>query len=316
MAGAPDQEGTISWRELLTETAQKLRDVDASVVEISDPTSEARWIVEEASGMDGAELELGLDELVTVGGLSRLDAMVGRRLAGEPIQYVLGHWSFRTLDLLCDRRVLIPRPETEQVVGHALDALDQVLLARPDRHKGVVVDLGSGSGAIGLSVAAERPGTAVWLVDSSADAVAVSRANLTGLGMAGSHVTVLEGSWFEPLPDDLRGQVDVVVSNPPYIASSEPLPPSVLDWEPASALVPGPTGLEAYEQVLRGAASWLASDGAVVLEIGSAQGETVSSLARANGFTDVVVLTDHAGLDRTVIATGPDVGAGSRSDPT
>src|SRR5690606_8291102 len=137
-----------------------------------------------------------LDELVTVGGVSRLDAMVARRLAGEPVQYVLGSWAFRTLDLLCDPRVLIPRPETEQVVGHALDVLDRIRRSRADRHRPVVVDLGSGSGAIGLSIVAERPGTEAWLTDASPDAVAVTRANLAGLGMAGSTVHVVEGSWF------------------------------------------------------------------------------------------------------------------------
>lgn len=294
-------DGTVSWRELLTETADRLRAVDPAVAEIPNPSAEARWIVEMASGLDGAELELGLDDLVTVGGVSRLDAMVGRRLAGEPIQYVLGSWSFRTLDLLCDERVLIPRPETEQVVGHALDALDRVLLARPDRHRAVVVDLGSGSGAIGLSLAAERPGTEAWLTDASADAVAVSRANLAGLGMAGAKVQVLEGSWFEPLPVELRGRVDLVVSNPPYIAADEVLPNSVAAWEPVQALVSGSSGLEAYEAILADVGGWLAPGGAVVLEIGATQGEAVRTLALAAGFEEVDVLRDHAGLDRCVL---------------
>lgn len=299
-----DLDGTVSWRELLAETIERLDMADPALVDVSNPSAEARWIVEEASGMEGPELDLGLGELATVGGVSRLDSMVARRLAGEPVQYVLGRWSFRTLDLLCDRRVLIPRPETEQVAGHALDALDRVLAARPGRHGAVVADLGTGSGAIGLSLAKERPGTEAWLVDSSPGAVAVCRANLAGLGMAGSRVQVLEGSWFEPLPSDLRGRVDLVVSNPPYIAASEDLPASVIDWEPSPALVAGRSGLEAYEAILGEAGGWLAPRGAVVLEIGSTQASAVEAIARAAGFTAVVVHVDHAGLDRTVVLSG------------
>lgn len=296
-----NDDGTVSWRQLLAETTQKLAGAAAGTVEISAPAAEARWIVEEASGMEGAELALGLDELVTVGGVARLDAMVARRLGGEPVQYVLGHWSFRSLDLLCDPRVLIPRPETEQVVGHALDALDHLLLHRPDRHRPVVVDLGAGSGAMGLSIAVERPATRTWLVDRSPDAVAVCRANLAGLGMAGSRVQVAEGSWFDALPADLRGHVDLVVSNPPYVAVEEVLPASVADWEPSMALVSGPSGLEAYEAIVADAGSWLAPDGVLVVEIGATQADAVSALARRAGFGAVVVRADHAGLARTVV---------------
>lgn len=108
-------------------------------------------------------------------------------------------------------------------------------MARPDGHEVTVVDLGTGSGAIGPTVAAERPGTDVWLIDRSPDALAVARANLSGLGMSGGRVGVVEGSWFDPLPVDLE-EWHVVITNPPYIAASEDLDRSVADWEPASAL--------------------------------------------------------------------------------
>jgi release factor glutamine methyltransferase len=294
----PDGE-VVPWRALLAETIGRL---EAGGVATSSPGAEARWIVEEASGMEGAELELGLDEPATVRGVARLDALVARRLAGEPIQYVLGHWSFRTLDLLCDQRVLIPRPETEQVVERALGELDRLRRHRPAGHRAVVVDLGTGSGAMGLSVAAERPGTEVWLVDRSPQALAVARANLAGLGMAGGRVRVAEGSWFDALPTDLRGRVDLVVTNPPYVAEDEPLDPSVADWEPGGALVSGPSGLEAYEAILSEAPAWLAGAGAVVAEIGATQSGAVAELAAAAGFVEVVVHPDHAGHPRTLIA--------------
>lgn len=290
---------TVPWRALLAETVGLLEAGDQVG---SSPRAEARWIVEEASGLEGAELELGLDRPATVRGVTRLDGLVARRLAGEPIQYVLGHWSFRTLDLLCDRRVLIPRPETEQVVGHALDELDRLLLARPSGHRATVVDLGTGSGAMGLAVAVERPGTDVWLVDRSPDALAVARANLAGLGMAGGRVRMAEGSWFQALPTELQGRVDLVVTNPPYVADAEVLDASVVDWEPAGALVSGPSGLEAYEVILDRAPVWLAPGGALVAEIGATQAVAVTGLARAAGFTDVAVHPDHAGHPRSLIA--------------
>ena len=291
-----DLDGTVTWRELLAETAGRLARAG-----VEAPAIEARWIVEEASGMDRAELILGAEDLATQRGVARLDDMTGRRTGGEPIQYVLGHWPFRSLDLMCDRRVLIPRPETEQVVGHALDVLDIVAAGLAGRGP-TVVDLGTGTGAIGLSMAAERPGSAVWLVDASPEAVAVARANLAGLGMAGGKVTIVEGSWFSALPETLVGSIDLVVANPPYIAADEILAPSVVDWEPSVALVSGPTGLEAYEAILADVGSWLAPGGAFVAELGATQAGAVSALARAAGLTDVQVHADHQGHPRTIVA--------------
>ena len=293
-------DGTVSWRELLAETTARLTagGIDAA-------PAESRWIVEEASGLEGTDLVLGFDEPATVRMVAHLDAMVGRRLDGEPIQYVLGHWAFRHLDLMVDRRVLIPRPETEQVVEVALAALDRVRSDRPAGHRVAVADLGTGTGAIALAIATERPGSRVWAGERSAEALAVARANLTGLGMAAGGVTLVEGSWFEPLPADLRGGLDLVVSNPPYVAADEALDASVVEWEPAEALVPGPTGLEAYEVIVAEACTWLAPGGALVVEIGAAQGAAVSALFEAHGFADVAVHPDLAGLDRAVAGNRP-----------
>lgn len=284
--------GTISWRELLTEAVDALATAGSPA-----PAIEARRIVEEASGMAGAAHLLGLDDPATVGGVARLDRMVARRAGGEPLQYVLGRWGFRTLDLMVDARVLIPRPETEVVVGHALDRLDGL-----GRSSATVVDLGTGSGAIALAIAAERPGVAVWAVDRSPDAVAVARANLAGLGRAGTRVQVVQGSWFEPLPGDLRGAVDLVVSNPPYVAPDDALPAEVADWEPTEALVPGPTGLEAVAVVVGEAPAWLAPGGWLVVEIGETQGDAARALATAAGLVDIAVRPDLAGRPRALLA--------------
>ena len=293
-------EGTVAWRELQVEAREAL--AGASV---ERPDQEAAWLVEEASGMDRTDLVLGRDLPATVGGVARLDAMVARRCAGEPIQYVLGHWSFRSLDLLVDRRVLIPRPETEQVATEALAALDAVVARRSDGHRPVAVDLGTGSGALALAIATERPGTDVWATDRSPDAVEVARANLAGLGMAGRRVRLTVGSWFEPVPDELRGAVDLVVSNPPYVSTAEPLDASVTSWEPAEALYAGSTGLDAYRTLVPEAGEWLAPGGALVLELGAGQGEAVGELAQRAGFVAVRVVADLAGLDRTLVAERP-----------
>ncbi|HEY5887635.1 MAG TPA: HemK/PrmC family methyltransferase, partial [Acidimicrobiales bacterium] len=240
-----------TWASLRREVEAQLRDADHEAA-----AQEAHWIVEAASGHEGAEHVAVADQVPPQRGVAAVDRMVERRLAGEPIQYVLGRWSFRTLDLFVDRRVLIPRPETEIVAGHALAEADR------RRAEGVspvlVADLGTGSGAIGMAIAAERDWTEVWLTDASPEALDVARANLAGLGQPAARVTVAEGPWFAALPDDARGSLDVIVSNPPYIAADEDLPPSVVDWEPASALVAGPAGTEDLEHLIDEARTWLA----------------------------------------------------------
>jgi release factor glutamine methyltransferase len=291
---------TISWRTLLTETTDRLRAGGVPSPEVS-----ARRIVEEVTGYEGADLALGLDEWATVRGVAALDAMVARRLAGEPLQYVLGRWGFRTLDLFVDRRVLIPRPETEQVVERALIEVDRLHRADPDRSL-TVLDLGTGSGAIALSMAAERDFVDVWATDASADALAVARANLAGLGRAAPRVRMEVGDWFDAVPDALRGQFDVVVSNPPYIGADEPLPSEVVDWEPRVALVAGPRGDEAIEVLFATSRQWLAPGGSLVVEIAPHQRERVIDLGASHGWDAVDVHPDLSGRDRAAVARAPD----------
>jgi release factor glutamine methyltransferase len=283
---------TLHWRQLRDESVERLRRAW-----IIDPEQEIRWIIERASGRSAAEQMTTLDEPVTERELRFVGQMVRRRSEGEPLQYVLGQWGFRTLDLYVDRRVLIPRPETEVVAGLAIDAL--AALDRP----GVAVDLGTGSGAIALSLAAERwPHVEVWATDASPDALAVARANLAGLGRRAAVVRVLEGDWFAALPDQLRGRVDVLVSNPPYVAAAAPLPAAVADWEPHMALVPGPTGLEAVERIVAEAPEWLGQGGTLVVEIGEDHGVVVVELARRAGLVDAAIHPDLAGRDRALVA--------------
>ncbi|MEZ5377461.1 MAG: peptide chain release factor N(5)-glutamine methyltransferase [Acidimicrobiales bacterium] len=290
--GVDELEGTITWRALLAETEQRLQRAG-----VADASISARRIIEEASGFEGAGLAAGLSERATTRGVARLDQMVERRSDGEPLQYVVGRWGFRHLDLMVDRRVLIPRPETEIVAERALAELRRLSAAGPT----VAVDLGTGSGALGLSLAREHATTDVWITDVSADALDVARANLAGLGRYGSRVRVAEGWWFAALPIDLVGQIAVIVSNPPYVAVSEALPDEVADWEPQGALIADADGFAAYEVLIGEAPRWLMGGGALVLESAPHQVERLGDMASAE-FVDVEAFRDLSGRPRGIVA--------------
>ncbi|MDH3707576.1 MAG: peptide chain release factor N(5)-glutamine methyltransferase [Acidimicrobiia bacterium] len=284
----PADDGTIAWRELYDEARDQLAAVGDT------PDVDARRIVEAASGHEGADFALGMSELVTERGMARFDAMLARRLRGEPLQYVVGRWGFRTLDLAIDQRVLIPRPETETVVEVALSELD-----RAGGHR--VLDLGTGSGAIALSIAVEREETEVWAVERSADAVVVARANLAGVGRAATRVRIVEGSWFEALDPALEGTFDLIVSNPPYVAADDPLPAVVADWEPAEALIPGPAGTEAIAAIVTAAPRWLRAGASLVVELAPPQSSWAVDAAAGAGLA-AEVLPDLHGRDRVLVA--------------
>lgn len=291
----------VRWRSLFDEARQRLAGTDG----VDSPDIDARRIVEAASGTAPAEFDNVLDESATNRAAAWFFSMLERRAAGEPLQYVVGSWSFRTLDLMVDRRVLIPRPETEVVAGLAADEVARRSAAPGGDHEVIVADLGTGSGAIALSVAIECPQARVFATDVSTEALAVASANLAGIGRAATRVTLHEGDWFEALPGALKGSVDVVVSNPPYIGTGEELPPVVADWEPAVALWSGPTGREAAEQVVDGASRWLRPGGALIMEAASHRAQESATLVSGAGFEDVRVERDLAGLERVVMGRLP-----------
>jgi release factor glutamine methyltransferase len=283
----PD-DGTVTWRELLAQASETL-----------GHANEARWLCEEVYGERGAAFQTALGQAVTERLVRRFDALLARRQAGEPLQYVLGSWSFRTIELMVDPRVLIPRPETEVVVGVALDCARALL--GPIR----AVDLGTGSGAIALALAAELPigSVEVWGTDLSEDALDVARANLAGLGRRGSAVRFVHGSWFDALPVELAGTVNLIVANPPYIAPDDPdVDEAVRSWEPHLALFADNQGLAAYEMIIADAPLWLAEGGWLVLEIGHRQATAVNALCVGAGLVEVAIHNDLAGLDRVVAA--------------
>ena len=237
--------------------------------------------------------------------------MVARRVAGEPLQYVLGEWSFRGLDLLVDPRVLIPRPETEYVVEVALEEAERSGMRRARRRLAlvephasmVVVDVATGSGAIALALEAELPDVEVWATDASEDALTVARANVAGCAATRVRIAAA-GDWFDPLPELLRGSVRLIVSNPPYIAEHEMagLPEEVAAYEPRGALVAGPTGTEAIETLLDRARAWLAPAATFVCEIAPHQAGALTDLGRALGYREVVVRDDLTGRPRVLVA--------------
>jgi release factor glutamine methyltransferase len=296
-----------TWADLRVRAEARLRDVP-----VLRPEQEARWMVERVSGYDGAELVTNETELATAPAVQHLDDMVQRRVVGEPLQYVLGRWDFLGLDLLVDPRVLVPRPETEVVAQTAIAEAVQ-LGARHGSHDAwlaahtsyVVADLGTGSGAIALALARDLPDAEVWATDASDDALLVARANVAGIGSAATRVRIGAGSWYDALPDELRGSLRVIVSNPPYVAEHEvaDLPRDVAEWEPRRALVSGPTGYEALEVLVAGARTWLdPSGGALVLELAPHQADRARELAVAAGLIDVRVDHDLVGRARVLVA--------------
>jgi release factor glutamine methyltransferase len=280
----------VQWRDLWNETTELIND-----------RTHARWLCEVASSsMTPDEFLAGLDDFATVKMVAHLDSMLARYRTGEPLQYVLGRWSFRRIDLAVDPRVLIPRPETELVAEAALEKAASV---NPIR---LVADLGTGSGAIGLAMADELSldGTTVWITDVSTDALDVARSNIAGLGRAAKNVRAVLGSWFEALPPDEK--FDVIVANPPYVAVDSPdLEPIVGNWEPAGALFSGHDGLDDIRTIVAGAVDRLRPGGWLVLEIGADQGQQVIELLSRSRYVAVEVRPDLAGLDRVAIAQSP-----------
>ena len=215
-----------------------------------------------------------------------------QRCAGTPLQHLTGEQAFRRIALEVRPGVFVPRPETEVLVGIALDELC-------DADDPVVVDVGTGTGAVALSMKDERPDAKVYATDMSPEAVELARANADALEL---DVVVLEGDLLDPLPSELRGWVDLVVSNPPYVSPDEyEALPAEVRADPALALI---GGVELYDRLAGQASRWLRDGGVFAAEIGAAQGPEVAEALRGS-FTDVRVEPDLAGRDRVVVGRRP-----------
>lgn len=220
------------------------------------------------------------------------EALVERRLAGEPLQYLEGTVPFGPIEVAVDPRALVPRPETEQVWETAVARLGR---AGPGT---VIVDVGTGSGVLALALEHAFGEARIYATDVSSDALDLARGNA---GRLASRVTFLHGDLLGPLPRHLRGRVDLVVSNPPYVSETEfaALPSEVRDHEPRPALVAGPDGTEILERIAAEAYWWLGVGGWVVCEIGETQGAAALDLF---GAYDREVVRDLAGKDRILVA--------------
>jgi release factor glutamine methyltransferase len=249
--------------------------LDDSVVDIGP--REAQWITEAADD-EGAALD-----------------MARRRSKGEPLQYVLGNAHFRKIVLSVGPGVFIPRPETELLVEKALELLP---------HGGRVVDLGTGSGAIALSIAYERPDADVYATEADTGAYPWAVRNRDELALSAE---IIEGDLFEGLPEELKGTFDVVVSNPPYVATSrrEILPIDVRDHEPEKALYGGGDGMLVTTRVAQEARSWLKPGGWLALEMSVEQQQDMTTLLAGLDYRNVKIGIDLAEWPRLVVAQVP-----------
>lgn len=258
---------------------------------IDDPAVDASVLLAFALDVDRSRLTLVLPDEVTPDQAHAFERAIEARITRQPVSQITGQRAFYGRDFIVTQDVLDPRPDTELLVDLALTAPFETVL-----------DLGTGSGCILLSLLAECPYAMGQGVDLSTAALAVARRNADRLGVQ-DRAEFYEGSWFAPIGE---ARFDLIVSNPPYITQDEmaALSPEVRDWEPHMALTPGGDGLGAYRIIAQAAPAYLADGGRLMLEIGHLQGQAVVELCVAAGFQTVTVHQDLAGKDRVVAASG------------
>jgi release factor glutamine methyltransferase len=278
-------------RELLTGAARRLAEAG-----VESPRVDAELLL--AAVLDVPRARLLTLDVVPEDTVARFEALVDQRADRVPLQHLTGRAPFRYLELAVGPGVFVPRPETEQLAGWAIDAL-------AGRAAPVVVDLGSGSGALALSIAHEVPGARVTAVERDPGAIEWTRHNAAARAAAGDRpVEVLVGDMTDPqLLADLDGTVDLVVSNPPYVPDGARVPREVADHDPPLALWGGPDGLDVVRGLLVTAARMLRPGGLLGIEHADAQGESLPTLVRRHdAFTDVEDHPDLAGRPRFTTA--------------
>ena len=283
-----------AWREILRLSAEYL--VQKGV---PDAQVAAELLVARLLKCGRGFLSPRMDETPDAKYVEAMRRGIARLAKGEPIQYVLGEWDFRSLTLKCDRRALIPRPETEELVTRVHKFAKTYAVPRP-----LVVDVGTGSGCIILSLAKEMEDGVFLGIDMSADAVSLAQENAARCGLA-DRVKFAVADGLDEF--DEPGMVDILVSNPPYIPSSEcvTLDPRIRDWEPMNALDGGTAGLDFYERLIGDALNVLKPGGGAFFEIGDGQGEALRKLFFDAGFEDIRIEKDYAGHDRYAFAVLP-----------
>jgi release factor glutamine methyltransferase len=274
--------------------------------QVSAPRLSAELMLAEVLACGRVDLYLRFEQPLTPEELAAFKALLLRRRSGEPLAYILGRREFYGLDLAVTPAVLIPRPETEHLVEEGLRLLSQRPPSDPPPR---ILDLCTGSGAVALALAHELPEASVTATDLSPPALEVARANAERLGLA-ARLTLLAGNLWEPLAA-AQGFFDLITANPPYVTEAEwaDLSPEVKDFEPRSALVPGPQGLELARQIIIGARAHLRPLGWLLLEMGASQANEAKAVARAaNVYDDIHTVADLAGIDRVLACRRKDGG--------
>lgn len=250
-------------------------------------------LIGHALGLKRMQLYLQFERPLAEAELEKIRPLVKRRGSREPLQYILGDTEFAGLKLKVDRRALIPRPETERLIE-----LIEGNLASPPT---TILDLGTGSGAIALALAAKYPDATVTAVDSSAEALTLAAENAVSLALDG-RVSFVRSDWFEALPAGTR--YSLIVSNPPYLTANElgEASPEVRDHEPAAALSPGGDGLAALRHIVVQAPRFLEPGGLLACETGIAQRAELAAIATGAGFARFQQLADLTGRDRFLLA--------------
>ncbi len=298
------EEGVVEWRlapqvtvgRALAAARQRLKEAGCEKARL-----DAEVLLAHALGVSRAWLYAHPERELLPEEAAAFESLVKRRAQREPVAYLIGHRSFYGLDFSVDRRVLIPRPETEILVERAMEVLNwrrarfrEADIARTMK----VADVGTGCGAIAVTLAVKCPDIHVYAIDVSADALEVAAQNVWRYGV-GDQVTLLQGDLLAPLPEP----VDLITANLPYVPESDwaMLAPDIVQYEPRLALDGGPDGLALIERLLAQAAAWLLPEGVILLEIGSGQGEAVRRRALHHfPWATVDVIQDYAGLDRVV----------------
>jgi release factor glutamine methyltransferase len=265
---------------------------------VSNGAQEAMWLLEYVLEVQSHQLVSQADRLVSPDVWARAESLIARRMACEPLQYILGTQEFCGLEFAVSSSVLIPRPETELLVREV------VRQHRADQ-KAILVDVGTGSGCLAVTLTTILRGSRVLAIDRSADALQVAKRNAATHGVLDA-IEWLHGDLLAPLAGrGLEGRVDVIVSNPPYIAERDMpgLQPEVRLFEPHLALVSGPLGTEFHRRLLQDAHAFLSPRGMLAMEIGQGQAGAVRALAQdIGGYAPVVLVEDAAGIERVVIA--------------
>lgn len=276
------------------------------------PRLSAEWLMSAVMGLSRVELYVNFDKPLNSEELSSMHAAIERRAAGEPLQYVTGEMPFRHIVLCCERGVLIPRPETEILVDAALEGVDAATAGAseeddgPDERHALVLEVGTGTGCIALSMASERPGTRVVATDISEDAVRLARRNRDTLGLEDA-VTIVQCDLAAGVDAELMGTFDVLVSNPPYVPTEvldTQVSAEVVDFEPRLALDGGSDGLDVFRRILDLAPVALAPGGMLAVELFEDSLEEARSLVLAqDGWAAVEVRKDLTGRPRVLVAT-------------